>query len=417
MANKIKIGILANEFLINIGANDFLKNLIRGLALNKNYKLYFICPVASEILETKLNESLKYKLKKIPYLKYLLRKLAGLTKPLTNAFINTPISSYEFYQEASEDMELVQCEKSDSKLKELMDQYGIDVFFPSIHILDKTIPYISYWPDCQPKYYPEFFDENSQKARDSRIAGLLASGNPMIINSLDAKRDMVKFYGANPEQIYNLPFAPIVDFKNLMPRPELLRKYPLPQEYFLICNQFWLHKSIETVIVAAGILKRRGHSVNFVFTGKMQEPRKPEYIDMLRNLVIEQNVVDVVTFLDYIPKSDQLEIMKHAKAVIQPTLFEGGPGGGAVYDAVGLGVRSIVSNIPINYELPVDDGLIIHFEKRDSEDLVEKILQVLSTPSQKFSIEELSSRSKEYTALLSHRLSETIDSYVANKKS
>ncbi len=43
--------------------------------------------------------------------------------------------------------------------------------------------------------------------------------------------------------------------------------------------------------------------------------------------------------------------MRAALAVVQPTLFEGGPGGGSVFDAVALGVPAIVSDIPVNLEI------------------------------------------------------------------
>ncbi len=42
---KLRMGIYAHEFLINIGANDFLKNIIRGLALEPQNELIFLCPL------------------------------------------------------------------------------------------------------------------------------------------------------------------------------------------------------------------------------------------------------------------------------------------------------------------------------------------------------------------------------------
>ena len=57
-------------------------------------------------------------------------------------------------------------------------------------------------------------------------------------------------------------------------------------------------------------------------------------------------------------------MMREAVAVVQPTSFEGGPGGGSVFDAVALGVPTIVSDIPVNREIeayvrdffPLDDN-------------------------------------------------------------
>lgn len=49
--------------------------------------------------------------------------------------------------------------------------------------------------------------------------------------------------------------------------------------------------------------------------------------------------------LTLILKLEQIEIMKDALGIIQTSLFEGGPGGGCVLDAISLETPSIVSNI------------------------------------------------------------------------
>jgi len=59
--------------------------------------------------------------------------------------------------------------------------------------------------------------------------------------------------------------------------------------------------------------------------------------------------------------------MKDAVALVQSTLFEGGPGGGAVYDAVSLGAPSLVSDIAVNRE--IDEPTVRFFRVRDPDDL------------------------------------------------
>ena len=55
--------------------------------------------------------------------------------------------------------------------------------------------------------------------------------------------------------------------------------------------------------------------------------------------------------LGFIPKPDQIRLMREAVAVVQPTLFEGGPGGGSIYNAIALGRPVIVSDLPVNREI------------------------------------------------------------------
>lgn len=406
----VRIAILAHEFLINIGANDFLKNIIRGLALNPQAELIFLCPRPHERVEHMVPASVKHTLKNIPYLKQASRALVRFMAPAADRIIRkTEAGEYDFYREACPRMEFVVCEISPAALARIRMERQIDIFLPSIHILPQELPYLTYWPDCQPKHFPEFFDAESQRVRDERIEGLLASGKPMIINSRDAKHDMQRFYGADASQVFELPFAPIVEFDKLTPRPELAGAYGLPRPYFIVCNQFWVHKSTETAIEAAHLARSRGLQVDMVFTGRMQEPRKPGYIDGLRRMVSDLDLADVVRFLDYVPKDDQLELMKGAIAVIQPTLFEGGPGGGAVYDAVSLGIRAIVSDIPINHELPLDPERLVLFEPRNAADLVDRMAAFMNSRYVRPSPEDLYQLSRRSTEKLSARLYEAID--------
>ncbi|MCJ8151396.1 glycosyltransferase [Shinella sedimenti] len=396
----LHVGILAREFLGNIGANDFLRNVIRGLGQRPGTKITFLCPRSNEKVEMIASAHLKERLKRIPFLKTVTRSVMRYAGPITDRIFPQDPDEYAFYAEVCERMEFVTSETDAQSLIRLKEEQGIDVLLPSVQVLPSEIPYVTYWPDCQPKYFPEFFDDASQKVRDERIFALLATGRPMIVNSRDAKSDIVKFYKADPDQVFALPFAPIIEPEKIIPRQELLAKYELPPKYFLICNQFWVHKSIETVIEAAALAKGQGLKVDFVFTGRMEEPRRPGYIKSLRQLVVDRGVSDIVHFLDYIPKDDQLELMKGCVAVVQPTLFEGGPGGGAVHDAISLGVRAVVSDIPINYELPLESSVVETFKRKDPADLVKKLRVMLNTPYNKPSPESLHQQSKRSTESL-----------------
>ena len=53
--------------------------------------------------------------------------------------------------------------------------------------------------------------------------------------------------------------------------------------------------------------------------------------------------------------------------MLQPTLFEGNPGGGIAYNAISLGVPIILSDIPVNLELK--SPLAFFFRMKDPESL------------------------------------------------
>ncbi|NDA78906.1 MAG: glycosyltransferase [Actinobacteria bacterium] len=84
-------------------------------------------------------------------------------------------------------------------------------------------------------------------------------------------------------------------------------------------------------------------------------------------------------FLGHIPKRDQIELLKHAVALVQPTLFEGGPGGGSTYEAVALGQRVLLSDLPVNLE--VDGGDVRFFPKGDHAALAQLMKEALEVPA------------------------------------
>jgi glycosyltransferase involved in cell wall biosynthesis len=105
------------------------------------------------------------------------------------------------------------------------------------------------------------------------------------------------------------------------------------------------------------------------------DSRSPAYFPALQEELRRLGIADRVQILGLIPKRDQIELLKQAVALVQPTLFEGGPGGGAAYDAVGLDVPVILSDIAVNRE--VDCGKVTLFPAGDAEALAEKMRAAL----------------------------------------
>ena len=130
-------------------------------------------------------------------------------------------------------------------------------------------------------------------------------------------------------------------------------------------------------------------------------------MDEIKELLLDLKISRSVHLLGHIAKEDQIALVRGSIAVIQPTLFEGGPGGGAIYDAVALGVPGLVSDIPVNRE--IDDPNITYFAPGDSEGLAQLMMQSLSRPHPQFDSSALISRSKDRLRMLG----ETLDCAVA----
>jgi glycosyltransferase involved in cell wall biosynthesis len=102
----------------------------------------------------------------------------------------------------------------------------------------------------------------------------------------------------------------------------------------------------------------------------------------LKEEIRQLGLVDHILILGLIPKRDQIELLKGSVALIQPTLFEGGPGGGAAYDAIGLDIPLLASDIIVNRE--IDCGDVRFFAPTDDEGLSRLMVDALGrTPARR----------------------------------
>lgn len=363
----MRIGITTEMFSSLIGANDFMNSVIKGLMLRKENDFYLL---VSTVPFTIKKDSF---LEKLPIPKFYKSLLVRIKQRLITSKGEVDIIKINEYidnvlDRNRADIKIISY-STRKELFEIIDVYKIDVVLP-ICLSSKKYPSVCYLYDCQHKYYPQYFSKLNILLRDYRFKKLCKNSKSIIVNSKNAKNDLMKFYGGRDDTIFNLPFSTLSHDTGSISKADI-KKYKLPKKYFIVSNQFWKHKSLETIFEALRILKKENYFV--VFTGTMCDTRFPKYIDELTNCVVDLEVENNIKFLGLIPKLEQLKIMKNAVAVIQPTLFEGGPGGMSVCEAVSMGVRVIASDIPINHELPLEKGYLELFEKKNAKDLSEKM--------------------------------------------
>jgi glycosyltransferase involved in cell wall biosynthesis len=116
--------------------------------------------------------------------------------------------------------------------------------------------------------------------------------------------------------------------------------------------------------------------IHLVCTGELIDYRFPEYANELRQLLKQLGIERQVHLLGYISKQEQVLLMQKAIAVLQPTLFEGGPGGGVVYEALARNKYVVLSDIPVNQE--IEDERCVFFEAGNPKDLAQKLVQTVN---------------------------------------
>ena len=274
-------------------------------------------------------------------------------------------------------------------LSRAMRNLDAEVVLPSMMSLSRHFlqPWIGYIPDLQHKRLPDNFSRRERRERDRNFSALLADARAVIVNSKSVVRDIEEFYPQSKATLFSLPFCPPAN-----PAPlddigeEALCPHALPEKFFIISNQFWVHKSHQTAFDALRLVRNAGFpDVHILCTGNPHDYRAPGYVDRLKAGIARDGLTDRIHFLGMIPKRHQLAIMRRSVAVVQPTLFEGGPGGGALYDGVSTATPVILSDIDVNRE--ADLGVIEFFRAGSAEDLAQKMVAALRNPPQRLSLE------------------------------
>jgi glycosyltransferase involved in cell wall biosynthesis len=146
-------------------------------------------------------------------------------------------------------------------------------------------------------------------------------------------------------------------------------------------NQFWEHKNQVIVLEALHILKTKHPEIKFkvLFTGSLEVNRgKGLYIDKLKEKLKEYQIEDYIVFLGVIERSEQLTLIKHASAIIQPSLYEGWST--LVEEAKALNKFIILSDLPVHREQISKN--VEFFDPHDANALTGKIINHIQHPKQ-----------------------------------
>lgn len=352
---KVRIAFPTSGFMYWNGGLDFLKNLVFSYSdycdkYNKNVEIYVILPRA----------------RGWNIFKNLVKKILGKSVVDENKVI-------EYYK----DIPGVKFVFSDYDIDSqalVAKNIKVDMLLPCFYpIKEDTVNWVGYLFDCQHIGLPENFSEKEIFERNHDFQTMIAHAKTLMVNSTDTKKDLHKYFDTGTCKINALPFCPTLKSN----WKEFIRyERTFSCQYFIVCNQFWKHKNHITVFKAFVEYCKRGGKSNLVCTGSLEDYRNEGYYKELIELIDSSEFKSRIIITGYIEKSKQIELLYNSVALIQPTLFEGGPGGGAVYDAVALGKSVIMSDININFEVESDKKT--YFSKLDSYSLA-KVMNEFDT--------------------------------------
>ena len=203
-------------------------------------------------------------------------------------------------------------------------------------------------PDFQHCHLPEFFSKPDSDWRNSYFASLAKGQNLVVLSSQSALEDFKHFYQAScPTYVLRFSSSPEQGWLNGDPQ-STMAKYGIHEPFLMCCNQFWKHKDHSTLFKAVHLLQQRGRIVRLVCTGSTEDHRHPKYFASLQQFILNHGLSEQIRILGLIERADQIQLLRAAHAVVQPSLFEGWST--VIEDCRMLGKTVVYSNIPVHVE-------------------------------------------------------------------
>ena len=248
---------------------------------------------------------------------------------------------------------------------------------------------------------PHFFSQKERSYRSSLFSNILHTNNIVLVHSNTVKKHLVKYFSPFKASIYVLPLAPIPEsWFFSCPRTTLVESLS-STPYFLVCNQFWKHKDHETVIRALSkVISSSSFKPRLICTGNTYDHRFPQHFVYLKNLINSLGLNEYITFTGFLSKQEQISLLLGCSAVIQPSLFEGTPGGGIAYEAMSVGVDLFLSSTDVNLELSSYRHSRF-FAPSNHDELAELLLRRLQEPHRTIDPNDCILRAKESAARFS----------------
>ena len=358
-----KLGLIFSNNIQWIGGTYYIINLIHTLSiLEDKFKPELI------ILSDKKDYQFLLKQIDYPYISYDLfdenptSKLGRFLNKVTGKFIGKKL----LYR----------------RMKNELD--GIFPFENNNFFNDIPLEKRIYWiPDFQDKRLPHFFTAEDLNKRDERNSWISYHSKKLVVSSESVLRDLQEFYPNYKTNVQVVHFAVTHPKYDNLDIDQLKSEYQLPKEYYFAPNQFWAHKNQITIIKAIAELKEQGINVVVAFSGKENDNRNPDYFQGLKKVVEVNDLTDNIKFLGFLDREVQLQLMKHSKAIIQPSLFEGWST--VIEDAMAMNQTIVASDLEVNIEQLGKKG--IYFERLNHSQLA-NILKDLNNQNYQYDYQD-----------------------------
>jgi glycosyltransferase involved in cell wall biosynthesis len=256
---------------------------------------------------------------------------------------------------------------SDPQIRLLLHEASVDVLFEAATFYGwrPGCRVLAWFPDFQHRALPHLFSPVGWWRRELGFRLQVAAKRHVIVSSHDALAHALCHY-LSPQQVSVVRFAlPPPSAHDVDRISETIAKYGLPSRYFFMPNQFWLHKNHLLVIEALACLAKQGEVPTVLASGQQVDPRHPGHFERVREAVQRHGLEPYFLMPGLLPKEDMAPLLLGAKALLNPSLYEGWST--PVEEAKSAGVPMILSDLDVHREQA--EGQAVFFARHDPCDL------------------------------------------------
>lgn len=291
-------------------------------------------------------------------------------------------------------------------LKYFIKKYKINVISHSEP--QKKIRSICWIPDFQHVYLSSFFSKSEIKRRNILFNEYLNKSDHLIVSSLNSFNHLKKFYKKNINllKISVLRFVPKINFTDIKKKKLTMKKYKLNKDYVYIPNQFWKHKNHNILIDTAQILKKKKYKLQFVLTGNIFDKNENSTFNEFQKKISIYKVQDYFNILGFLDYREVVNLIYHAKILLNPSLFEGWST--TVEEGKIFNKDMILSNLKVHKEQCKDDA--VYFNPSDANDLSNKLIKLIKVKKKLKSINDLKKNYKKFRILFAKKYLDIVES-------
>lgn len=235
--------------------------------------------------------------------------------------------------------------------------------FSAATFKEKGIPTVCTILDIQHEYYPQFFTPQELQHRRNFYRDIVKKVERVICISDYTKETFCEKYGYPLERAETVYIA----IQNRFDKEDdhILDKLQVRGEKYIVYPaNFWEHKNHKMLLSAFAMYAKEHRDMKLVLTGNPLE-QSEYYNELLKEMAID----DLVTITGYVTNEELYSVLKNAKGLIYPSLFEGF--GIPVVEAMHLHKLIACSNLTSLPEVGCD--AIFYFNPQNPDSILEGI--------------------------------------------